>query len=434
MYDVWGMRLRYQAADDADLLCLDEDGNPIEVGAYKNPLRVDNDVRAQLPCLLVEAKRDLAAELRASEWSFLGRILRALEQELRLQVGFDDEFSRRATDLSDQLLQDPVRDLERMLNEEMSAISGFHDLKLSFEPPDLITSLKAIRMQVRESPDMPAGPADELGQGLQSALVVALVRSYQRLRHVNPILLVEEPEVYLHPQARRAFFSMLDKMTRDCQVLYSTHASEFIDITRPECIILVRKERTRGTVIVQGDPNVLAPDERTELKIAAEADEKMREVLFSRCAIACEGKAEASSIPILLRRAGADPDRSGWTILSAGSKDNLSFVIRLFRHFQIPTVAVFDEDNDKVDYTTKHKPLNAQIEGLVGGHDRCWIANPDFEQAYLIPSGDSKPRAAIRWARGLSEGEAKRIAEPLLRAIEAATKVPEEPAGNLAAA
>ncbi len=421
-YDVHGLKLRYEAPDDSDFSCLEDDGTPFEIGPYRNPLRVDNTIRAQLPCLLVEAQRDLAAELRAGEWTFLGRILRDIKDELQTQAPFGAEFSRRSSDFSAHLMQQPVKDLERMLNEEMSAISGFHELQLSFEPPDLLTSLKAVRIHVREAPDLPPSEADELGQGLQSSLVVALVRAYQRLRHVNPVLLLEEPEAFLHPQARRAFYSLLEKTSKQCQIFYSTHAGEFLDITRPEQIALVRKHRTEGTTIVQGDRTLLSPGEQSELKVACEVDEKMREALFSHCAIACEGDSESASIPLILRRAGMDPDRAGWTVVSAGSKTNLPFVIRLYRHFAIPTVAVFDTDSDKGDFATRQKDLNAQIEALVGGNDRCWIADPDFEAANAIPIGESKRRGAVRWSRALTEENAKRIVAPLLKAVEVATR------------
>jgi predicted ATP-dependent endonuclease of OLD family len=286
----------------------------------------------------------------------------------------------------------------------------------------LYTALRAIQIFVSEAPDIPKGKAEDLGQGLQSALVISMARAYQKLHQVNPVLLLEEPEAFLHPQARRAFHSLLEDTacTTGCQVFYSTHSAEFIDVAKPERIYLTRKDPIDGTYVVRGDPSVLTPNEYSELKVICEVDERLCEMLFSTCVMACEGDAEAYSIPILLRKAGSDPDRSGWTVISTGSKTNLPFVLKMCLHFKIPCVAVYDEDSDKNDYADYQLPLNRKIIELVGGSDKCWISNPSFEVMHGLDKSGSKPRSAVKWAKEMNRDEASRISKPLVDAIDKA--------------
>ena len=62
--------------------------------------------------------------------------------------------------------------------------------------------------------------------GIQSAIVVALIHAYKELKRTGAILLIEEPEVYLHPHARRYFYSLLkDLSEQETQVFFTTHST-----------------------------------------------------------------------------------------------------------------------------------------------------------------------------------------------------------------
>lgn len=422
VFEVWGLEFTYQSQDQNDFVCIDQSGKVLYT-KYNNPLKADNNLRGQTPALMVDTRRDLLTELRASQWTLLGKILNTLETRLMEKDGFPEKFNDKAKQLTEQLMEDPVKELQRILNEEMTGISGFQELELSFEPPELYAALRAIQIFVSEGPDIPKGKAEDLGQGLQSALVISMARVYQKLHQVNPTLLLEEPEAFLHPQARRAFYSLIEDTacTKGCQVFYSTHSAEFIDMAKPERIYLTRKDPTGGTYVIHGNPTVLTPDEYSELKVLCEVDERMREILFSSCVIACEGDAEAYSIPILLKKAGNDPDRNGWAVISTGSKTNLPFVLRICSHFKIPCVAAYDEDSDKSNYADYQLPLNRKIIELVGGSDKCWISDPSFEVMHGIDVSSSKPRSAVKWAKEMSSAEATKISQPLVDAIAKAS-------------
>lgn len=74
-------------------------------------------------------------------------------------------------------------------------------------------------------------PGGELGLGVQSALVVGVFEAPRQLEEPVGTVLIEEPEMYLHPQAQRYFHRLLTELaaTGSCQVIYSTHSPIFAE-------------------------------------------------------------------------------------------------------------------------------------------------------------------------------------------------------------
>lgn len=72
----------------------------------------------------------------------------------------------------------------------------------------------------------------EKGSGIQSATIIGLFNYYTK--NINTVtsalLCIEEPEVYLHPHARRVISDRLDDFLdgQKNQVIITTHSSEFI--------------------------------------------------------------------------------------------------------------------------------------------------------------------------------------------------------------
>ncbi|RKD34175.1 hypothetical protein BET03_07750 [Thermohalobacter berrensis] len=97
------------------------------------------------------------------------------------------------------------------------------------------------------------GLLKDKGTGIQSAFIISLFSYYCSKFHKNSsLLVVEEPEIYLHPQARRVLSYKFDEFVNlnhinGNQVIITTHSSEFIRNTNLENIILVKKVNGRTT-------------------------------------------------------------------------------------------------------------------------------------------------------------------------------------------
>ncbi|MBI3291400.1 MAG: AAA family ATPase [Elusimicrobia bacterium] len=93
------------------------------------------------------------------------------------------------------------------------------------------------------------------GTGLQSMTILCLLQTFAEMgRHDDSIMLIEEPEVYLHPEFQRKMFSALRKIARGTQVIYTTHSPIMIsDVWADESVRLVKRGENGESVFSQVD-------------------------------------------------------------------------------------------------------------------------------------------------------------------------------------
>ncbi|MFJ9076814.1 ATP-dependent nuclease [Streptomyces sp. NPDC102278] len=77
------------------------------------------------------------------------------------------------------------------------------------------------------------------GSGIREALRLILDREFER----PDVLLVEEPEVHLHPALEIAIMQYLKEVSEDCQIFLTTHSTNFLDAGSLRNIYLIRRDR-----------------------------------------------------------------------------------------------------------------------------------------------------------------------------------------------
>src|SRR5690606_27042550 len=122
------------------------------------------------------------------------------------------------------------------------------------------------------------------------------------------LLLVEEPETYLHPQMCRRMRDVLLGMARSgtAQVICTTHSPPFIDLAdRHDGIVLVTK--TNGvTRYTQRTHDVFATsdgsDDRARLRMLLNFDAAANEAFFADRVCLVEGDSEIAALDAIGRR------------------------------------------------------------------------------------------------------------------------------------
>ncbi|HKB42726.1 MAG TPA: AAA family ATPase, partial [Gemmataceae bacterium] len=79
--------------------------------------------------------------------------------------------------------------------------------------------------------------ADVNGSGIREALRIILDYEFERPQ----VLLVEEPELHLHPALETSMMRYLKGITSDCQVIITTHSTNFLDTAEMRNVYLVSK-------------------------------------------------------------------------------------------------------------------------------------------------------------------------------------------------
>ena len=184
-----------------------------------------------VPLFYLGALRDAADEfgLRSSLWSRLLKSVRIpTEVEGEVQTTLDDVDARL-------LAADPkLSDIATTIGQatKIAVGQGEGDARLRMLPMNTWDLISRASVVLKSETLRPWLPLDHHGQGLQSLAVIFLFQAAmgQQLEEeqagTEPVLLLEEPEAHLHPQAARTVWERVSSLPG--QKLVTTHSPYFV--------------------------------------------------------------------------------------------------------------------------------------------------------------------------------------------------------------
>jgi len=218
--------------------------------------------------------------------------------------------------------------------------------------------------------------------------LVATIEACCRDGLSHEVLLIEEPELFLTPQAQRYLYSLLRRFSElGNQVMYSTRSPAFVDAALHDEIVRLDLRAGRRSAH-RTSPAALTEEQR--VRLAAAFDHERSEMFFANAVVLVEGQTERLSLPFVFRAMGRDPDAQGIAIVEVGGKSNLPQAARLLRELQIPFVTVFDADRGAASAA-----LDGEIRRAAGDAPVVRLS-PDFEAAAGLRSHDDKVLNAWR--------------------------------------
>lgn len=218
--------------------------------------------------------------------------------------------------------------------------------------------------------------------------LVTVIEACCRECITGEVLLIEEPELLLTPQAQRYLYRLLRRFAEGGnQVVYSTRSPAFLDAARHDEIVRLDLRRGRRSVRRTG-PDVLSDPAR--VRLAAEFDHERAEMFFATTVVLVEGQTERLALPFIFRAVGHDPDAEGIAIVEVGGKSNLALAAEILRDLGIPFVVVFDADRGAASAA-----LDSEIISAAGPAPVIRL-QPDFEGVAGIASHTDKPLHAWR--------------------------------------
>lgn len=155
-----------------------------------------------------------------------------------------------------------------------------------------------------------AGMADLATSDATAAeALVSVVETCCREHLTGEILLVEEPELFLTPQAQRYLYRLLRRFAEGGnQVMYSTRSPAFVDAAHHDEIVRLDLHGG-GRSLRRTDPETLTDAER--VRLAAQFDHERSEMFFAQAVVLVEGQTERLSLPSIFGALGHDPDAEG---------------------------------------------------------------------------------------------------------------------------
>lgn len=255
------------------------------------------------------------------------------------------------------------------------------------------------------------------GHGLQRALTFALIKVISdnlkaerakaasekiaaRTASASTYFILEEPELYLHPQAQRALFDSLVSLSESKnQVVMCTHASALIDVERYKSICIVKKDSDAlGTQICQCTDDIFTGDKKKDFNLSYWINPDRSELFFAKRVLLLEGPTEKTLIPLLAKQLGVF--RFDYTLVDCGSKNNIPLYCQLLNKFKIPYVAVYDKDHQasktpdgKVSADKSSALIEAAIEKGLGFS--VLFVNDIEEEVGIVAGEKNKPFVAL---------------------------------------
>ncbi len=221
-----------------------------------------------------------------------------------------------------------------------------------------------------------------IGAGiLESLLLITHI-----IAHKGKIIIVDHPELHLHPHAARSLAAVIDE-SKDMQIILITHSPYFIKIDKTHKIFRFVQENAQTKIFTLPDKFFNDID---YLKFEHLLDVDSRELFFARKVLLVEGPTEYGAIPIFAKKLWYPFDENGISIINVNGKSNFSIFAQLCESFQIPYLMLADGDAEE---ELRKIPIKYRRE-------KTYILKQDFEA--ILPEtlrqdaqkvvGNSKPR------------------------------------------
>lgn len=254
------------------------------------------------------------------------------------------------------------------------------------------------------------------------------------------VLLMDEPEICLHPNAIREACRVLYGLSSDgtgWQVMLTTHSPAFIDLSRDNTTI-VRVERDEqggihGTTVFRPAVARLDDNDKKMLKLLNVWDPYVGEFFFGGRSVIVEGDTEYSAFQLLIEN---ERETFGDIhVIRARGKLIIPALIKILNHFGSGYAVLHDSDRPLSEKGNKNPAWAGNeniLEAVKGapeiGKVRLVASVPNFEEAFLKTSSkDEKPYRAV--AQLQSDAAAYAKVRSLLVSLIDVTQAP--PAGAI---
>lgn len=185
-----------------------------------------------------------------------------------------------------------LHDFTRKVNENYHKNGGFEQISYTLTSrPDVMFHVRA---EAWHEEQKRRSPVEKLGNGMKSIYMLSLLETYiEDEKRIPSILIVEYPELFLHPSLQKSASTILYRLSKKNQVIFSTHS--------PNMVVNFTRRQIRQIV--------MNPEGFSMVRRHADIDEILDDLGYSAndflnvsFVFIVEGKQDKSRLPLLLEK------------------------------------------------------------------------------------------------------------------------------------
>ena len=310
-------------------------------------LYINQNIKATLiTSLLIPAFRTPETTLRITKWTWYGKLLqKKWNESCNMQHKLD--IDKASSDLK-KTIGKVYADLKNDLNVQLGKTLSLMNIKIDINMLENKSEdyYKNIRLYVDDGIET---PLESKGSGLQSLIMIELFKFYCKVFNQSSLLILEEPELFLHPHAKRMLSDILNDFIKnggrnnENQIIITTHSEEFIHNVDIENINVIRKTKEGTKKSRINKENYGDGKELQKLKI--ELQHKNTEMFFAEKVILVEGE-EQILIPNIVQKIYGKNilNNNDISIIKVGGKSYFYIYRKVLNELNIKNYIIADYD------------------------------------------------------------------------------------------
>lgn len=323
---------------------------------YITPSMMPADINELIQEIYTEVlKSDLQKIEEAKEGTELEKLAKEYTRLKRSYPEFIQKLKSSTDILLDKVSNDVSQDLQSLFSNKEISLTVSGGESDGFSASDVLkTTDSSVNIDSNGIPNM---PLSNQGTGLQRMSLISLIQNLIKNKMLgnnsDKLLLIDEPEAFLHPEAVRSLSRSLYEIGLELPLIISTHSPVLINLDESHSSIqLFRVGNTKAIEIYKSTNEKFTDDDIENMKILNYVDSHVNEFFFADKIIIVEGDTEYIAFKYF-----SEKYKDNVHIVRARGKGTIVTLMKILNQFKASYDVLHDIDN-KEDF--KPSTLKAQ--------------------------------------------------------------------------
>lgn len=188
---------------------------------------------------IIPSERNLKNQLIVNNYSWYGKLIKNIWQNMSHENNtLLGEHNEKLTNVTNSIFEGLTNELGKSVKDAIS----YNKLEFKLIQDTKTDYYKGIKILLD---DGYYSLLDDKGSGIKSLMIIELFKLYCKKYHTfSSCLIIEEPEVFLHPQARRVLSKKIDQFLvgNNNQTIITTHSEQFLSNFEINQLTFISKE------------------------------------------------------------------------------------------------------------------------------------------------------------------------------------------------